>query len=75
MNPRQAVSFLCYHLGDIWSKTHLFQWYGLGYGFYTRLMELSLEFDDKQKIWKKPDTQAVAKSRRRRALKLNKKRK
>ena len=70
---RYWVSLLCYHLGDLWSKTDLFRSYGIGYGLYTRLMELSLALDDKQKIWKKPDTQAVARSRRRKSLKGKKK--
>ena len=72
---RYLVSLLAFTVGDLWSKTHLFQTYGIGYGAYTKLMEWSLQLDDKHIIWKRPDTEVVRKSRRRRALKLNKKRK
>lgn len=71
---RYWVSLLCYHLGDIWSKTHLFQWYGYGYGAYTTLMEWSLKLDDEGKIWKKPEPEVIRKSRARRAKKLNRRR-
>ena len=71
---RYLVSLLAFKVGDLWSKTPWFQTYGYGYNTYTWLMEVSLKFDDRCEIWKSPDSEVVKKSRRRRALKLNKKR-
>jgi len=72
-DSRYLISHLAFTVGDLWSKTPLFQTYGIGYNTYSWLMETSLRFDDRGEIWKRPDTEVVRKSRRRRALKLNKK--
>ena len=47
---RLALSWLCYHLGNLWSLTFL--QLGLGYRVYNRLMLWSSNLDTQEKIWK-----------------------
>jgi len=45
-------SYIFYYLGDIISRTTM-QWLnGFGYSFYTKLMLISCDLDEKGKIWK-----------------------
>ena len=45
-----AMSWICYHIGNITSLT-LMRW-GYGYGFYNKVMLLSSDLDEHGKIWK-----------------------
>jgi len=45
-----ALSFLCYHLGDLVSRTFLR--IGIGYRVYNRLMGWSVALDPENRIWK-----------------------
>ena len=73
MDPRLLVSHLLFWIGDLWSKTFLFQTYGYGYGVYTTLMEWSLKLDDKGKIWKRPETPLVRRSKARKLKRIARK--
>lgn len=73
-DARYLISLVTFTVGDLWSKTPWFQVFGYGYNTYSWLMETSVRFDDKGEIWKRPDTEVVRKSRRRKSLKRKKKR-
>ena len=55
---RLLLSYLCYYLGDIISRTTMVWGKGFGYPTYSKLMNLSLTLDKEGKIWKyvKPKT-------------------
>lgn len=46
------LSYLLYFIGDIISRTTM-QWFnGFGYNTYQKVMNLSVNLDVEQKIWK-----------------------
>ena len=46
------LSYLLYFIGDILSRTTMRIGYGIGYSVYQKVMNLSVDLDVEQKIWK-----------------------
>jgi hypothetical protein len=47
------LSWILYHIGDIYSKFMVRS--GIGYKFYSKVMLLSCHLDKKGQIWKEPN--------------------
>jgi len=49
---KYLLSLSLYHIGDIISRTTM-QWFnGFGYSVYSKLMNWSVNLNEKEKIWK-----------------------
>ena len=46
------LSYMLYYIGDIISRTTMVWGNGFGYSIYSRIMNLSVNLDTEQKIWK-----------------------
>lgn len=46
-----VVSYICYVLGDLISRTTMFWGNGFGYGLYQKLMLWSVDLDTTGRIW------------------------
>lgn len=46
------ISIILYNIGDIISRTTMVWGNGFGYSLYSRIMNLSVDLDAEQKIWK-----------------------
>lgn len=49
---RYLLSLVLYYIGDITSRTTMMWFDGLGFGFYQKVMLLSVDLDKEGKIWK-----------------------
>jgi hypothetical protein len=47
----RALAWTFYWIGDLISRT--FMRFGFGYSIYNKIMNLSLEFDKDDSVWKK----------------------
>lgn len=48
---RFVLSYICYGLGDLISRTTMFWANGFGYGLYRKLMLWSVDLDREGRIW------------------------
>jgi hypothetical protein len=49
---KYMLSYMLYYIGDIISRTTMVWGNGFGYSIYSRIMNLSVNLDTEQKIWK-----------------------